>query len=76
MFPLNSDTYGTVGISRTLVDNSDLEHSTIARFDCIVPGTTDAATVDPDFLVGLGTGYGYSKVWYTRFDISSETMFY
>ena len=51
-----------MGISRTLIDNSDLESSTIARYDCIVPGTTGADTVDPDFLVGLGNGYGYSKV--------------
>ena len=61
-----SDTYGTIGISRTLIDNSDLESSSIARYDCIVPGTTAADTVDPDFLVGLGPGYGYSKVLLSR----------
>ena len=51
-----------MGISRTFIDNSDLESSTIARYDCLAPGATDADTVDQDFLVGIGSGYGYSKV--------------
>ena len=49
-----------MGISRTFIDNSALESSAIARYDCLAPGATDA--VDQDFLVGIGSGYGYSKV--------------
>ncbi len=39
----------SIGITRSLVDNTDLENSLIARFDCINPGETSG--VDADFLV-------------------------
>lgn len=52
-------TYATVGISRTLVDNSDLELSAIGRMKCTVPGTT--TDVDSDLIIGQNEGYGYTK---------------
>lgn len=55
------DTYATVGISRTFIDNTALEHSVIARYECVRPGTTDTTLIDSDFLVGIGSSYGYTK---------------
>ena len=43
----------TIGISRSYVDNSDLEFSAIGRMKCTPPGTTDSTLVDPDLIFGL-----------------------
>ncbi len=45
----NLGNVASIGITRSLVDNTDLENSLIARFDCINPGETSG--VDADFLV-------------------------
>lgn len=51
--------FATIGISRTYVDNSDLEFSLIGRMECTEPGSR-AATVEP-FLVGIPSTYGYTR---------------
>ncbi len=45
----------TVGVTRSVVDNSDLEFSLIGRMSCVVPGSTaaDDSDVEADFLVRL-----------------------
>ncbi len=51
-----------IGISRTLIDNSDLEFSLIGRMECTQAGETNSEIVDSDFLIGLDTdSYGYTK---------------
>lgn len=52
-------TYATIGISRTFIDNSELEFSLIGRMECTEPGNT--AEIDADFLVGVENKYGYSR---------------
>ena len=42
----------TVGISRSYIDNSDLEFSAIGRMKCTNPGTT-GTSVDADLIIGL-----------------------
>ena len=48
----------SIGISRSLTDDSDLEFSAIGRMKCLVPGTRQ---VDEDLIFGLDQPYGYTK---------------
>lgn len=48
----------SIGISRSLTDNSDLEFSAIGRMKCLIPGTRQ---VDEDLIFGLDQPYGYTK---------------
>ncbi len=48
----------SIGISRTITDNSDLELSAIGRMKCIPPGSLEIE--DEDLMFGLNN-YGYTK---------------
>ena len=43
----------SIGITKSLTDNSDLEFSAIGRMKCTVPGTNDASKVDSDLIFGV-----------------------
>jgi hypothetical protein len=51
----------SVSLTRTVIDNRDLEWSAIAPAKCITPGTRDPRWVDADLLYGVDPNYGYSK---------------
>ena len=50
----------TVGISRTVVDNSELGWSAIARTRCYIPGDRNPAWLDADLNYGVSYSYGYT----------------
>lgn len=49
----------SIGISRGITDNSDLEFSAIGRMKCTNPGSRD--DIDEDLIFGLNNDYGYTK---------------
>lgn len=53
--------YASVGLTRTVTDNRDLEWSAIAPAQCITPGTRDPKWVDADLLYGVDPQFGYSR---------------
>jgi hypothetical protein len=54
-------TLASIGIGRTLIDNSELEFSAIGRMECTMPGTTDTSDVDVDLIFGLVSFHFQSK---------------
>ena len=49
-----------VGLSRTVIDNTDLGWSAIARSQCVVPGERNPPWVDADLNYGVSFNYGYT----------------
>jgi hypothetical protein len=50
----------SVGLSRTVIDNSALGWSAIARQNCLIPGDRNPTWTDADLNYGVSFNYGYS----------------
>ena len=48
-------------MTKSVIDTSDLEVSLIGRKECTRLGTRDSKKVDTDFIIGIGSDYGYTK---------------
>ena len=53
IFFVISGTYASVSLSRTVIDNKDLQWSAIGKIQCVTPGDRDPRSVDADLNYGV-----------------------
>ena len=61
-------TYASVGLSRTVIDNKDLQWSAIGKIQCVNPGDRDPKWVDADLNYGIDNRFAIENI-ITKFNI-------
>ena len=65
-------TYASVGLSRTVIDNKDLQWSAIGKIQCVNPGDRDPKWVDADLNYGIDNRFAIENI-ITKFKMLRKT---